>query len=267
MQQHFNVSSARSLRLKLPPLVEQIAIRSILGALDDKIELNRRMNQTLEAMARAIFKAWFVDCERGWGIASFLDTAEVVGGGTPKTSIPGYWDGGIPWFSVADAPPGSDTFVIATQKNISESGLKDSATSLLPFGSTIISARGTVGKVALVGVPMAMNQSCYGIVPNRFGPFFTYFSTQEIVTVLKQRSHGSVFDTITRDTLAGISVVTPPPEVAANFDRHVGPYLMKILENLKQSCTLSSLRDALLPKLLSGEIRIKQAEKIVGVAL
>jgi len=111
---------------------------------------------------------------------------------------------------------------------------------------------------------MAMNQSCYGLVAKNYGPFFTYFSAREIVATLKQRSHGSVFDTITRDTFAGVEVVTPPLEVAAEFDRQVSPYLMRILGNLMESSTLVALRDTLLPKLLSGEIRIKQAEKIVG---
>ena len=176
---------------------EQRAIAHILGTLDDKIELNRRMSETLEAMARALFKSWFVDFEpvrakaegrdpglpqpladlfparlvdselgeipEGWGRARFADTIEIVGGGTPKTSVAEYWDGEIPWFSVVDAPTGSEVWVVDTEKKVTRAGVENSSTRVLPVGTTIISARGTVGRIALVGVPMAMNQSCYGL--------------------------------------------------------------------------------------------------------
>jgi type I restriction enzyme, S subunit len=155
--------------------------------------------------------------------------------------------------------------VIKTSKSITEPGLESSATRLLPFGTTILTARGTVGRLALVGTPMAMNQSCYGLVAkDGFGAFYTYFSTLGLVSLLRQRTHGSVFGTITRDTLAGIQVVIPPAAVTREFDRIVAPLLSRILGNLKEKEILAALRDALLPKLLSGEIRVKQAEKIVG---
>ena len=188
------------IELLLPTLSEQRSIAHILGTLDDKIELNRKMNETLEAMSRVIFKAWFVDFEpirakmegrwqrgqslpglpahlydlfpdrlvdselgeipEGWEIRPFAENVEIIGGGTPKTSVAEYWDGEIPWFSVVDAPFLSDVWVMNTEKKITEEGLKNSSTKVLPIGSTIVSARGTVGRIALVGKPMAMNQSC-----------------------------------------------------------------------------------------------------------
>jgi type I restriction enzyme, S subunit len=177
--------------LPLPPLPIQHAIAHILGTLDDKIELNRRMNETLEAMARALFQSWFVDFDpvhaktegrdpglpkdladlfpdhfehselgqipAGWWVHPFSAMVEVIGGGTPKTSVSEYWDGNIPWFSVADAPSESDVFVISTEKCITRKGIENSSARLLPEGTTIISARGTVGKLALVGTPMTIN--------------------------------------------------------------------------------------------------------------
>ena len=175
----------------LPDILEQRTIVEILGALDDKIKLNSRMNASLEEMARALFKSWFVDFDpvrakaegrepegmdtatatlfpavfnndglpEGWDKIPFSGLIEIVGGGTPKTSISEYWNGAIPWFSVVDAPADTDIFVIDTEKKITQAGVDNSSTKVLPFGTTIISARGTVGKVALVGVPMAMNQS------------------------------------------------------------------------------------------------------------
>jgi type I restriction enzyme S subunit len=281
---------------------DQRAIAHILGTLDDKIELNRRMNETLEAMARALFKSWFVDFDpvrakaegrdtglpkhladlfpdsfeeselgevpRGWGVARFADTIEIVGGGTPKTSVAEYWDGDIPWFSVVDAPTDSEVWVVDTEKKVTRAGVENSSTRVLPVGTTIISARGTVGRIALVGVPMAMNQSCYGL-RGRSGAhgFYNYFSTRVLVARLQQHAHGSVFDTITRDTLAGVSVVEPPAKLIDEFEKRVCPTLERIRTGLLESRALAAIRDTLLPKLISGELRVKDAERFIeGVA-
>src|SRR4030095_11563780 len=109
------------------------------------------------------------------------DTIEIVGGGTPKTSIAEYWGGDIPWFSVVDAPTESEVWVVDTEKNVTRAGVENSSTRVLPVGTTIISARGTVGRLALVGVPMAMNQSCYGLrgFVGTQG-FFKYYSTRAL---------------------------------------------------------------------------------------
>jgi predicted nucleotidyltransferase len=197
MAPYLSLIDQKRLRIALPPIEEQRAIAHILGTLDDKIELNRKMNETLEAMTRALFKSWFVDFDpvhakaegrdtglpthladlfpdsfvdselgeipRGWEINAFADTIEIVGGGTPKTSVAEYWDGDIPWFSVVDSPTDSDVWVVDTEKKVTRAGVENSSTRVLPEGTTIISARGTVGRIALVGVPMAMNQSCYGL--------------------------------------------------------------------------------------------------------
>ena len=287
---NLNEGIIRSFPLAIPPLPEQRAIAHILGTLDDKIELNRRMSETLEAMARALFKSWFVDFDpvrakaegrdpglpqplaglfparlvdsdlgeipEGWDIHPFADTVDITGGGTPKTSIAEYWNGDIPWFSVVDAPGHSDVWVIDTEKKITHEGVENSSTQVLPVGTTIISARGTVGRIALVGVAMAMNQSCYGLRGRVGGQgFFNYFATHQLVSILQQRAHGSVFDTITRDTLAGISVVVPPSDLIEVFDGRVCSTLERIRADLFESRTLGGLRDTLLPKLISGELR------------
>lgn len=284
----------------IPPLKDQQAIACILGALDDKIELNRRMNRTLEAMARTIFRSWFVDFDpvrakaagqqpiglkpeiadlfpdsfedselgeipRGWSVQSFTDRVDILGGGTPKTSVPEYWGGEIPWFSVVDSPAPGEVFVISTEKTITREGVDNSSTRILPLGATIISARGTVGNIALVGKPMAMNQSCYGLKDHRGKDgHFLFLATAEVVDTLRQRSHGSVFNTITRETLKGVRVVTPPDLLIKTFEDTTGAMLRRILSAVYESRTLAALRDTLLPKLISGELRVSDAERIVG---
>jgi type I restriction enzyme S subunit len=265
-QPNLNTEIGRKLILPLPPITEQRAIAEVLGALDDKIELNRRMNETLEALAQSLFKSWFVDATqsalpKSWREVPFTETVEIIGGGTPKTSVAEYWGGDIPWFSVVDSPQGSDLFVIDTEKKITQAGVENSSTQVLQVGTTIITARGTVGKIALVGVPMAMNQSCYGL-RGKTGKkgFHTYFVTRALVSQLQQHAHGSIFDTITRDTLAGVQVALPPAAVVDQFEEKVSPLMERILNNLCESRTLAALRDALLPKLLSGELRVPAAK-------
>jgi len=132
----------------------------------------------------------------------------------------------------------------------------------LPEGTTIISARGTVGKLALIGIPMAMNQSCYGVRgTSGYTNFFTCFALRQATTDLQQRTHGTVFDTITRQTFETLDCIFPPSSLTVAFDRASAPLLEKIRANLHQSHTLTTLRDTLLPKLLSGELRLPEAEK------
>lgn len=287
---NLNEGIIRSFPLSLPPLPVQHAIADILGSLDDKIELNHRTNETLEAMARALFKSWFVDFDpvvakskgrqpegmdaetaklfpssfqdseigrvpKGWRVVPFSETVDIISGGTPKTTVAEFWDGGIPWFSVVDSPNDSDVFVMETEKTITQAGVDDSAARVLPFGTTIISARGTVGKACLVGVPTAMNQSCYGLRgKSEDRGFFTYYSTRFLVSTLQNHSHGSVFATITRSTFDGVNTVLPPSAIIRVFEDAIEPLFDCIRSSLLEQSLIARIRDALLPRLLSGEI-------------
>jgi len=265
--------------INLPPLPEQKAIADMLSSFDEKIELLREQNKTLETLAQTIFKEWFVhfnypdasgemvDSElglipKGWRVGSLLEVFDLIGGGTPKTSIDEYWNGGISWYSVVDAPKGSETFVIETEKQISPLGLSKSSTKLLQKGTTIVSARGTVGKLALVGRETAMNQSCYGLKgKDSFGDYYVYFQLKEALNRLKRRVHGAVFDTITQSTFKNIMVSLPDNEVVISYEERVIPIMEKILNNIFQIQSLSKTRDMLLPKLMNGMICTHQNKK------
>jgi len=298
VQTTINLKDVRALPIPIPPKGERDEIARVISTLDDRIDLLRETNATLEAIAQALFKSWFVDFDpvraksegrepegldpetaalfpdgfeeselglvpRGWKRLSFTSTVDVIGGGTPKTSVLDYWGGDIPWFSVVDAPASSDVFVIDTEKHITELGLRNSSTNVLPVGTTIISARGTVGRLALVGRAMAMNQSCYGLRGKADDAYFTYFSTYRLVETLKQRTHGSVFDTITRDTLAGVALVYPQASLIQAFEAALSPLMERSKENQRQAETLASLRDRLLPRLISGQLRLPEAIEAV----
>ncbi|HBC3946439.1 restriction endonuclease subunit S [Vibrio fluvialis] len=263
----------------------------LLVGIEDKRYLNSQTNQTLEEMAQAIFKSWFVDFDpvkakingdkpegmdeataslfpeklveselglipEGWKVSSLSELIKLTGGGTPKRSEETYWNGDIPWFSVKDVPSGSNVFVVDTDEKITELGLNKSSTKLLPKGTTIITARGTVGKLALVGTDMCMNQSCYGIRGKEVGDYYNYFNLKEAVSTLQRNTHGAVFDTITTKTFDTYSMAFSGAELANKFDVLVAPLLQKIEANVRQNIELATLRDILLPKLLSGEIEL-----------
>ena len=299
VQVNLSTSTIKESILTIPPLRDQQAIAAILGSLDDKIDLNRRMNETLEAMARAIFKDWFVDFgptrakmegrapylaqeiwdlfpdalddegkPAGWEPKPLAECFEIIGGGTPKTSVPEYWGEGIPWFSVVDTPPPGCVFVVETEKSITSCGLNESSARLVPAGTTIISARGTVGNLAMTGCDMTFNQSCYALRGNGgLGDCFVFLAAQHMVDRLKSMAHGSVFSTITRQTFEATTFPVPGKDFFPCFENVAAPLFMKIKSNVVESRTLAQTRDLLLPKLMSGEIRVKDAEKAVETIL
>ncbi|OBU38320.1 restriction endonuclease subunit S [Photobacterium phosphoreum] len=288
---YLGITGQLKLPIILPPIEIQSEISGHVDVLNRKITLNNGTNQTLEEMAQAIFKSWFVDFDpvkakmngeqpegmdaataslfpeklveselglipEGWEVSTLSSLIKLTGGGTPKRSEETYWNGDIPWFSVRDAPSGSNVFVVDTDEKITELGLNKSSTKLLPKGTTIITARGTVGKLALVGTDMCMNQSCYGIRGKEVGDFYNYFNLNEAVSTLQRNTHGAVFDTITTKTFDTYSMAFSGAELANKFDALVAPLLQKIEANVRQNIELATLRDTLLPKLLSGEIEL-----------
>jgi len=247
------------LSLNLPTdIKEQRAIASILTSLDDKIDLLHRQNATLEKMAETLFRQWFVEeAKEEWEEKSFYECIELVGGGTPKTEKTEYWNGTIDWLSGGDITKNHKNFVISAEKTITDLGLKNSSTKILPQYSTIISARGTVGKYCMLVKPMAFSQSNYGILPMyKDCFFFTYLLLAHSVDELQSAAYGSVFDTITTNTFKGITVMVPNEKQIIDFEVKIKPFFKKMNNNQSQIRTLTQLRDTLLPKLMSGEVKI-----------
>lgn len=302
-QQNLSGAQIKQFVLPYPSRFEQSVVAGFLWQLDRRIDLLRQTNATLESIAQALFKSWFVDFDpvrakaeghepdgmdaataelfpaefeesalglipKGWGATPFAETVNILGGGTPKTSVPEYWGGEIPWFSVVDAPGSGQVFTLRTEKSITTAGVDNSSTRVLPAWTTIISARGTVGKLAMTACPMAMNQSCYGLCPKVPGTEpLVYLAAQRLVDDLKRLAHGGVFDTITRDTLSSVSIVEAPTNVQANFAEMVKPVFVQIQLGVQRVSTLTELRDALLPRLISGKLRLPEAKEQVEDAL
>ena len=210
-------------------------------------------------MAETLFRQWFVEeADEGWGEDSLLTLIKLVGGGTPKTEIAEYWGGDIPWLAGGDVATNHKSFVNYTEKRITEAGLNNSSAKRLPKYATVISARGTVGKYCLLSEPMAFSQSNYGIIPNiKNCFFFAYILINHVVEELQSSAYGSVFDTITTTTFKENIIPIPTETEIVQFEKSISPYFQKMFMNKDQIRTLEKLRDTLLPKLMSGEVRLK----------
>jgi type I restriction enzyme S subunit len=214
-----------------PELAEQRAIASILSSLDDKIDLLHRQNHTLEQMAETLFRQWFVErhpepdegeADEEWEVTTLYDSVELVGGGTPKTSIENYWNGDIKWLSGGDIASNHKSIITSSEKTITEEGLNNSSAKLLPKFSTVISARGTVGKYCILSEPMAYSQSNYGIKPKyQDCYFFTYLLINHSVEELNSAAYGSVFDTITTNTFKGLEIQLPSETEIRSFESKI----------------------------------------------
>jgi restriction endonuclease S subunit len=249
-------SASETLYLNIAAMTA-ISSRDETSLVDMPADEFSQLYKTASLFPERLVESELGEIPEGWDVRPLSHQIELIGGGTPKRSEEEFWNGDIPWFSVKDVPSDGNVFVIETEERITEIGLKKSSTKILKEGTTIVTARGTVGKLALVGVDMCMNQSCYGVVGINTGPYFNYFNLQGAVETLKRNTHGAVFDTITTKTFDTYKSSCGPTYISDEFESLVTPLMKNIKNNLFQISTLSNLRDSLLPKLLSGELEIQ----------
>lgn len=265
------------LPVQCPSLPAQQRIASVLGAYDDLIEVNRRRIAVLEEMARRLFEEWFVHFRfpgherhatiemdngplpEGWKVQAFTDVADVLSGGTPRKDRSQFWGGDIPFFTPRDAP--LNAWALRTDAAITEEGLNSCNSRLYEKDTIFITARGTVGKIALAGCSMAMNQSCYALRGRGLPQFFLLELTRSAIDQLRAMSNGAVFDTIIVDTFRKLRVVVPPVELTKQYDTQIGPLLELSRILLIANERLAASRDMLLPRLLSGEVSVSKAER------
>lgn len=232
-------------------LALQKDIADTFSALDARIVENKKINHHLEQMAQTIFKSWF-DCYDP--SQPFTNAVQVLGGGTPKTGNESYWNGEIPFFTPKDT---GSLYVLSTEKRLSEAGLSNCNSRLYPVNTVFVTARGTVGKLALAGCPMAMNQSCYALVSNGdYGQFYVYHLALTVVEKLKRKANGAVFDAIVTRDFENELVPAPATREIKAFEDKIQPIFETILNNCKENVRLAELRDTLLPRLMSGELSV-----------
>ncbi len=249
-QPNISASTIGNFSFDLPDLVFQKKIGDGLRLLDEKIAINRAINENLERQAMAMFSSLY---ERSNTEVGYTDMIQILGGGTPKTGENTYWNGNIAFFTPKDV---GTPYTLITEKTITEEGLSHCNSRLYPVNTVFVTARGTVGKVGMSGVPMAMNQSCYALVGKETHQLLVYFYTLKAVDRLKHKASGAVFDAITTRDFESEQIMKLSDDDATAFLRVAEPMFQEVLNNNIENLRLSTLRDSLLPKLMSGEIDV-----------
>lgn len=241
----------RAVKVRIPLDVSyQKRIAAVLDSLDTKIENNERINDNLQQQASALFSSFY---DRSNTEVRYTDLIQILGGGTPKTGENTYWNGNIAFFTPKDV---GTPYTLITEKTITEEGLSHCNSRLYPVNTVFVTARGTVGKVGMSGVPMAMNQSCYALVGKETHQLLVYFYTLKAVDRLKHKASGAVFDAITTRDFESEQIMKLSDDDAKAFLCIAEPMFQKVLNNCIENLRLSTLRDSLLPKLMSGEVDV-----------
>jgi len=294
-----NRTAAHSRLICVPELLfEQRAIAEVLGSLDDKIALNRRMNQTLEALAQAIFKSWFIDFEpvrakmegrppagmdaematlfpdamdgdlpSGWKVSTIGKEVKVVGGSTPSTQEPTFWiNGQHHWVTPKDLSSLQSPVLLDTERRISQAGVNQISSGLLPIGTVLLSSRAPIGYIAISEIPVAINQGfiamiCDNVLPN----YYVWLWVRENLGAIKSQANGTTFQEISKTSFRPIPVIVPSSRVLNSFVNMVAPLYQRMVSNLRETKILAGLRDLLLPRLLSGEVKVDNLENQSGL--
>lgn len=249
-RQRVQTDVVKGIEVELPTLDEQRKIGSLLKSLDDKIAVNNKINENLQQQALALFNNFY---DHSNTEVNFTDLIQILGGGTPKTGESMYWNGNIPFFTPKDV---GTPYTLATEKTITEDGLSHCNSRLYPVNTVFVTARGTVGKIGLAGVPMAMNQSCYALAGKNLHQLLVYFYTLKAVDRLKHKASGAVFDAIITRDFETEQIFKLSEDDTNTFIKIVEPMYQLILNNSVENQRLTALRNSLLPKLMSGELDV-----------
>ncbi|GHV90241.1 hypothetical protein AGMMS50268_07440 [Spirochaetia bacterium] len=258
------------------PYEEQRIISSTLSCLDDKIELNNRINANLEAQAKAIFKSWFVDFEpfqngefveselgkipKGWRVGTIVDCCDTIkNGGTPLREKALFWNNAtIPWLTSGEV---RKSIIIETEHFISELGLENSSAKWIQEGSTVIALYGaTAGQVSFLAIPTTTNQAVCSIIPKENNTYFNYLTMLNRINQMENMAIGSAQQNISKGIVENIPVIIPQESVLKVFDTLCKSLFQISINNLIESRTLAAIRDILLPRLMSGEIEVPKEE-------
>lgn len=274
--------------LSIPPLEEQASISKILSCIDDKIEAMRAQNESLDKLARLFFKDWFIDFgptrakmagrapylapeawslfpselddagqPAGWSQTSIGDEIEIAGGSTPSTIVPDYWGGEIAWATPKDLSPLTAPVLLGTERRITAAGLTQIGSGLLPAGTVLLSSRAPIGYLAIAQIPCAINQGFIAMRCNkRVSKHFAWLWTNAHMDTIKQKANGSTFQEISKSSFRTIPILLPTDALLAAFEDVIAPLFDQIVSNERESRDLAETRDFLLPKLMSGELRV-----------
>ena len=271
-----NRNHIHPLETKIPVKVEdQRRIASILSSLDRKIELNNKINADLEEMAQAIFKNWFVDFEpfkdgkfvdselgmipEGWKVGRLDEIADVVGGSTPSKAKPEYYtQKGIAWLTPKDLSNHPAVYSSRGEIDITEEGYNSTSTKLMPKGTVLFTSRAPIGYISIAQNDICTNQGFKSLVPKKAGTCFLYCFLKYVTPEIENKSTGSTFKEASGSLMKSLQVIIPEQNVFEEFEAIVSPLFARIESLEKENSRLSTLRDTLLPRLMSGELEVPE---------
>ena len=241
--------------------------------IDAKIETNNKLNEKLEEMAQAIFKSWFVDFEpfknqpfhktelgmipKGWEVGIFEDIANIVGGGTPSKQKQEYYtEDGIAWLTPKDLSLVNKKFTSKGAIDITKLGYEKSSAKLMPKGSVLFSSRAPIGYITIAKNEICTNQGFKSAVPHKAGTAFIYYLLKNKTPEIENMATGSTFKEASGTLMKTLRIIIPIKEVLDNFEKIMEPIFNMQLSVEEENDRLASLRDTLLPRLMSGEIKI-----------
>ena len=256
-------SDIEDIELDLPELETQKKIGSTLRMLDRKIALNEEINDNLEQQAQSYFQELFVDnADPEWTTGTISDLGTVVGGSTPSKAKPEYYtESGIAWITPKDLSNNKSKFVSHGENDITELGLRNSSASIMPEGTVLFSSRAPIGYIAIAAGEVTTNQGFKSVVPKpEIGTPFVYFFLKNTLPVIEGMASGSTFKEVSGSAMKNVPAVIPDAATLAKFSDFCAPIFaqQRILEEQNQS--LATLRDNLLPKLMSGEIDVSAVQ-------
>ena len=254
-------------------LSDQRKIAGILSALDSKIENNNKINANLEAQAQALFKSWFVDftpfkdqpfvdselgpIPQGWKVGKLGDLGDIVGGSTPSKSKPEYYTThGIAWLTPKDLSTSKAKFTSRGEIDITDEGYKSTSTKLMPRGSVLFSSRAPIGYLTIAKNEICTNQGFKSLVPNGVGTGFVYYTLRHLTPQIENRATGSTFKEASATLMRSVETIVPPTSILNKFEELLRPILQFQEKKEEENQRLVALRDTLLPKLMSGEIKL-----------
>lgn len=254
-------------------LSQQQNIAEILTPLDDKIAVNSRICANLEAQAEALFKSWFVDftpfkdqpfvdselgpIPQGWKVGKLGDIGEIVGGSTPSKSKPEYYTThGIAWLTPKDLSTSKAKFTSRGEIDITDEGYNSTSTKLMPRGSVLFSSRAPIGYLTIAKNEICTNQGFKSLVPNGAGTGFIYYTLRHLTPQIENRATGSTFKEASATLMRSVETIVPPTSILNKFEELLRPILQFQEKKEEENQRLAALRDTLLPKLMSGEIKL-----------
>lgn len=272
---HISLKTMREYVFELPSLTDQRRIASILSSLDRKIELNNKINADLEEMAQAIFKNWFVDFEpfkdgkfvdselgmipEEWKVGRLDEIADVVGGSTPSKAKPEYYtQKGIAWLTPKDLSNHPAVYSSRGEIDITEEGYNSTSTKLMPKGTILFTSRAPIGYISIAQNDICTNQGFKSLVPKKAGTCFLYCFLKYVTPEIENKSTGSTFKEASGSLMKSLQVIMPEQKVFEDFETIVSPLFARIESLEKENSRLSTLRDTLLPRLMSGELEVPE---------